>query len=42
MACSEAPKGYQRWTLRLLAEQMVTLDYVESLSHESVRQVLLL
>lgn len=40
LACSEAPTGYSRWTLRLLAEQMVVLDYVESLSHESVRQVL--
>jgi transposase len=40
MACSEAPTGYNRWTLRLLAEQMVVLEYVESISHESVRQVL--
>ena len=40
LACSEAPRGYARWTLRLLAEQMVVLEYVESLSHESVRQVL--
>lgn len=40
LACSEAPSGYSRWTLRLLAQQMVVLEYVESLSHESVRQVL--
>jgi hypothetical protein len=40
MVCSEAPTGYHRWTLRLLAEQMVALEYVESISHESVRQVL--
>ena len=40
MACSVAPTGYHRWTLRLLAEQMVILEYVESISHESVRQVL--
>lgn len=40
MACSQAPTGYQRWTLRLLAEQMVVLEYVESISYESVRQVL--
>lgn len=40
IACSEAPTGYNRWTLRLLAEQMVVLEYVESISHESVRQVL--
>ncbi len=40
LACSEAPKGYNRWTLRLLAEQMVVLEYVESISHETIRQVL--
>ena len=40
LACSEAPTGYSRWTLRLLAEQMIVLEYVESISHESVRQVL--
>lgn len=40
MRCSEAPKGKGRWTLRLLADQMVELNYVEQLSHESVRQVL--
>lgn len=40
LACSQAPTGYSRWTLRLLADQMVILGYVESISHESVRQVL--
>jgi transposase len=40
LACSEAPTGYSGWTLRLLAQQMVVLAYVESISHESVRQVL--
>lgn len=40
IACSKAPFGYSRWTLRLLADQMVVLGYVESISHESVRQVL--
>lgn len=40
LACSQAPLGYNRWTLRLLAEQMVVLEYLESISHESVRQVL--
>ncbi len=40
LACSEAPTGYNRWTLRALAEQMVVLEYVESISHESIRQVL--
>ena len=40
LRCSDAPKGQGRWTLRLLAERMVELDYAEHLSHESVRQVL--
>jgi transposase len=40
LACSEAPEGRTRWTLRLLADRMVRLEHVESLSHETVRQVL--
>lgn len=40
LRCSEAPNGKGRWTLRLLADQMVELGYVEHMSHESVRQVL--
>lgn len=40
LRCSEPPEGFARWSLRLLAEQMVELDYVESISHESVRQLL--
>src|ERR687886_581178 len=40
IACSRAPEGHSRWTLRLLADQMVALGYIESISHESVRQVL--
>ena len=40
LACSEAPKGRTQWTLRMLAEKMVALEYVERLSHETVRQVL--
>lgn len=38
IACSEAPQGRERWTLRMLADKMVELDYVESISHETVRQ----
>ena len=40
LACSEPPAGQARWTLRLLAEQMVELAYVDTLSHETVRHVL--
>jgi transposase len=40
LACSQAPEGQQRWTLRLLASKMVALGQVDELSHETVRQVL--
>ena len=40
LACSEPPKGHVRWTLRLLADRLVRLEYVESISHETVRQTL--
>ena len=36
----QPPAGYGRWTLRLLAEHLVELEIVESISHETVRQVL--
>jgi transposase len=40
MVCGPTPAGQGRWTLRLLAERMVELGYVESVSHETVRQTL--
>ena len=40
LACSEAPEGRSRWTLRLLADQMVALEYVEEISYQTVRQTL--
>jgi len=40
LACGETPDGYSRWSLRLLADRMVELGYVESISHEAVRRVL--
>ena len=40
LSCSEAPAGYARWTLRLLAQKMIQLGYVDSVSHETVRQTL--
>ena len=36
----EPPEGRARWTLRLLADKMVKLEYVDNISHETVRQVL--
>jgi transposase len=40
LACSEPPEGHARWTLHLLADELVTLDEIdfESISHETVRQ----
>ena len=40
LACSQPLTGRGRWTLRLLAERMVALEYVDTLSHETVRGVL--
>ncbi len=40
ISCSKTPSGYARWSLRMLADKMVELKYVESISHETVRQVL--
>ena len=40
LACSEPPKGYARWTVRLLAEKSVELSYVDSLSPMTVSRLL--
>lgn len=40
LACSAPPAGRSHWTLRLLAEHLVELEVVPSISHETVRQVL--
>jgi hypothetical protein len=40
LACSEAPEGRSSWSLRLLADRMVELEIVDTLSHETVRQTL--
>ena len=40
LCCSEPPKGFARWSLRLLADKMVELKYVEKISHVTVRSVL--
>jgi transposase len=40
LACSAAPAGHARWTLRLLADKAVELGFVESLSHTTVRKIL--
>ena len=40
LSCSEPPEGFARWSLRLLADKVVELDYIDSISHESIRRVL--
>src|SRR6202521_2885845 len=40
LACSPAPHGRGRWTLRLLADKLVELEIVDGISHETVRQAL--
>ena len=40
LACSEAPEGYERWTLRLLADKAVELGYCEHISHTEVSLIL--
>jgi transposase len=40
LACSAAPTGHARWTLRLLADNAVQLGFVESISHNAVKEIL--
>ena len=40
LACSNAPEGRARWTLRLLADKAVELGFCDSISHNHVRQIL--
>ena len=40
LACSKPPEGYARWTVRLLSEKAVELNYVDELSHMTVQRLL--
>lgn len=40
LACSQAPEGHQRWTVRLLADKAVELDFTPSVSHMTVQRIL--
>jgi len=40
LSCSQPPEGFARWSLRLLADKVVDLEYIDSVSHETVRRVL--
>jgi len=40
LSCSNPPEGFARWSLRLLADRVVELNYIDSISHEAVRRIL--
>jgi len=40
LACSDPPEGHAQWSLRLLADKMVALEYVDSISHMTIQEVL--
>lgn len=40
LSCSEPPEGRERWSMRLLADQMVELGHVDTVSHETIRRTL--
>lgn len=40
LACSDAPAGYAKWSLRLLADKLVELELLDSISHNAVGQIL--
>lgn len=40
LSCGDPPEGYARWSLRLLADKLIELKYVESISYETVRRTL--
>ena len=40
LSCSKPPEGYARWSLRMLADKVIELNYINAVSHETVRSVL--
>ncbi len=40
LSCTDPPEGFSRWSLRLLADRVVELEYIDEISHETVRQIL--
>ena len=40
LSCSATPEGFARWSLRLLADKAVELEYIDNISHETVRRIL--
>ena len=40
LSCSDPPEGFARWSLRLFADKVVELDYINNVSYETIRRVL--
>ena len=40
VSCGSPPEGHAKWSLRLLADKMVELEYIDQVSHETIRQIL--
>jgi hypothetical protein len=40
LSCSKPPEGFARWSLRLLADKAVELEYIDGISHEAIRRIL--
>ena len=40
LSCGKPPDGFARWSLRLLADKVVELNYIDNISHETIRRVL--
>lgn len=40
LSCSKAPEGFTRWSLRMLADKMIEMKYVENISYETIRKTL--
>ena len=40
LVCGQPPEGYKQWTLRLIRDRFVELDYVDTISHETIRTTL--
>ena len=40
LSCSKPPKGFSQWSLRMLADRVVELEYIDNVSYETVRRVL--
>ena len=40
LSCGDPPEGFARWSLRLLADKAVELEYIDTISHEAIRRIL--